>query len=317
MKPTAYRREGISRREFGAAAAATLGIALLKQLPMAEARAAGYSTSTDPFTLDAKLKAIAAGLPAGSTANTVQAIFDRLRRGVPGGVKILKMTGRQPHTASEALAKGGDCTDLARIVTALFKAKGIPGGALYVHFERAPANIDHVVPFALIGGKKVIVDLMTSVLGQTHRGKFKLLMEMTHDESAGIYHREQGDHFRDNKNPKSAMAAYKRSLEINDKDPYVHQNLGILYEKSRDFTKALQHIKKAAQLDKAYGKHLPKAVFNAATEDGEKAYNDGRFADCASEFQKALDSGIKLPPAQVKSLNDNIALCKGKAREKR
>ncbi len=315
-----------TRREFlrtlgkGAAVGAGLAAGSAVERPfgpfaplLASPARANYSTSTDPFAMDRKLKGISAAVPSGDAQAKVSWIFNRLNRYASGGVKALSMTGKPPRTASEALARGGDCTDLANVVISLFKQHNIPGGVMLVHFNNAPASVDHLVPYALIGGRKVIVDLQTNALGKTADGPYKMLMDITYDQSAGMYHREMGDHFKRKGDSRTAFSAYKRSLELNDKDPYVHQNAAILYGKSGDHATALKHMKKAASLDPAYKRYVPGAAFNAGLQEGQKAYGEGRYADCANHFQSALDSGHPMPAAHRKALESNIQVCRSKA----
>ncbi|MEW6748268.1 MAG: tetratricopeptide repeat protein [Candidatus Micrarchaeota archaeon] len=314
------RREFLRTLAKGSAVGATVAAVSAIDRPfrpfaplLAAPASARYSTSTDPFAMDRRLKAISSAVPSGTAQAKVSWIFNRLNRYASGGVKVHSMTGKPPRTAAEALAKGGDCTDLTNIVVSLFKQHNIPGGVMLVHFDSAPAYLDHVVPYALLGGKKIIVDLQTNTLGKTAQGAYKKLMDLSYAEGAGMYHREMGDFFKQKGDSKVAFSAYKRSVELNDKDPHVHQNLGILYQKANDHANALKHIRRAAALDPAYKKHLPGAIFNSGLQEGQKAYGEGRFADCARHFEMALDSGHPIPASYRKALQGNIQLCKSKA----
>lgn len=277
-------------------------------------RARNYSASVDPFALDRKLKKIARAVPSGSTKAKVEWIFKRLNRYASGGVKPLSMTGKPPRTAAQALKSGGDCTDLANIVIALFKEKKIPGGVMLVHFSSFPKNYDHLVPYALISGRRVIVDLQTNRLGRTAQATYKKLMDLTYNQAAGMYHREMGDYFKNKGNKTKALKAYKRSLQLNDKDTHVHQNIAVIYRELNDHINALKHIRKAVALDSRYKKFLPGALYNAGLQAGKKAFQEGRYADCAKHFQSALNSGLKIPPASRKVIQQNIRVCRSRAR---
>jgi len=258
--------------------------------------------------LDPRLEEIAEGL-TGSDMEKVNKLHARLNASAPDGVKAIDMRGKAPRTASEALDKGGDCTDLARIVVPVLKRLGIPGGVLVVHFNKDPADVEHMVPYAIAGGKEIIIDLQSPKLGKTADGRYTVVLRLTYDEAKAIDHQEDGDYKRDNGKTDEAIAAYEKSLEVYEGNAYVHQNLGVLYEKQHEMKKAAEHLKRAAELDPRYRKEDTRGSYNEEVEAGHKAYNEKRWADCAKHFRNALNSGEKLKPDEKKILKQNIEAC--------
>ncbi|MEW6035977.1 MAG: tetratricopeptide repeat protein [Candidatus Micrarchaeota archaeon] len=296
----------------GGAVQAQMGPITVTRTPEAQAVQAGYSAQTDPFAMDQPLRDIASGI-SGDTRAMVQAIFDRLHRGAAGGVSVMDMAGRAPRTASEALSQGGDCTDLANIVIALFREKGIAGGAMLVHFESAPANVDHMVPYVELDGRRTIVDLQAGTLGQTAQGRYTTIMTMTLSQAPGMYHREMGDYYRDAGRSQDAIAAYRRALELNEGDAYVHQNIGVLYERAGDMEASARHLRRAGELNPAYRRDSRRGSYNEELQAGQRAYQEGRYADCARHFQNALDSGERLSSDERRALQQNIEACRANA----
>ena len=312
--PMAERKRGVMIPPAAEAAEAVPaeGAPIVIPISKPEAARAGYTTHTDPFAFDSRLREIAGGI-SGDNQAKVQAIFSRLRRGASGGVSVMDMSGRAPRTASETLSSGGDCTDLANIVIALFRNLGIPGGAMLVHFDTAPASVDHLVPYAELGGRRVIVDLQVSTLGQTAQGNYREVLRVTLDQAAWMYHREMGDYLRDAGRSTEALAAYRRALEIYDGDAYAHQNAGVLYQRAGDTAAASRHLARAAQLDPAYRTDAVRARYNEELQAGQRAFGEQRWTDCVTHFQAALSSGEAISAQERRTIETNIESCRHNA----
>lgn len=304
------------RREFlwKASGALLLGPKLALEGPMlAKKSRLIYNHKTNPFKLNARLEGLATSFSSGTTMNKVKGLFETLHKGGMLGVKVTKGAGRPPRTAAETLDKGGDCTELATLVVALLKELKVPGGAMVVHFDNAPAKIDHMVPYAQIGNKKVIIDLQASELGATQQGQYQTLMTLTYDEAAAMYHREWGDYLRSRKERQEAIVAYTMALSIYEKDAYVHQNLSVLYEHFGDMETAAKHLRRAAELDpKRYRRQKKRANYNEELQRGDRALREERWEDCAEHFKNALESGEKIRPQEKKIIKSYIDHCNRK-----
>jgi tetratricopeptide (TPR) repeat protein len=301
-----------SQSDAAAVPAGDAGTASVSAPAATSGAAQTYSTQTNPFQLDPRLQGIAAGLSGNSMAK-VQAIFDRLHRGGTEAVTVMDMSGRPPRTASEALSQGGDCTDLANIVIALFRQAGIPGGALVLHFDNAPANVDHMVAYAEIDGRRIIVDLQTSTLGQTAQGRYTELLRLTYDQAAFMYHREQGEYYANRGQRDQAIASYRRAIEIFDGDGYVHQNLGILLEQAGDMQGASGRFRRAAELDPRYTGDRTRGTYNQELQAGESAFRARRWREAEGHFLNALTSGETITDQERRTIERNIAACRRSA----
>jgi hypothetical protein len=241
-------------------------------------------------------------------------LFDTLHKGGSQGVTVLDMAGKMPRTASEALAKGGDCTDLANIVISLFKELKVPGGAMVLHFNSAPENVDHMVPYAMIGGRKYIVDLQAGSLGQTAAGEYTILHTLSYDQAAFMFHREAGDYFKDKGTPREAVASYRRANEFYTNDGYTFHNLGVMLERSGDMAGSAQALKRAGDLDPRYRDASARGSYNQELEAGGAAYERRDWKACAAHFRTAKTMGERLTPSDIQTLDSNIAACEQNAR---
>jgi len=268
----------------------------------------GYDVSTDPFSL--KGSDIIQRLElSGDGMTKLATMFSRLRRGGDMGVKVMDMTGKAPRTAAGVLESGGDCTDLTNLAIAIMKNQGIPGGAVIVHFRGDPAGLEHMVPYAKLDGEKVIVDLQTAELGDTQKGNYDIVLVLDFAQAASMYHREYGDYLRDQGKGVEAITAYKRAVEIFDGDAYVHQNLGVLYEKNGDMESAARHLKRAAELDPRYSTDSKRGSYNEELQAGEEAYKNKDWKGCVEHFKNALNSGEKLSKDEKKAIQSYVDVC--------
>jgi tetratricopeptide (TPR) repeat protein len=272
-----------------------------------------YTTRTNPFELDSALQTISSAINSGDARAKVDALFDRLHRGGTSGVVVMDMAGRPPRTAAEALASGGDCTDLANIVIALCRELRIPGGAFILHFNSAPADVDHMVPYVQIGRRRIIIDLQTSRLGDTAQGEFTEVHRLTFDQAAFMYHREQGDYYRDHGQSTEALAAYRRAAELFNNDGYTHQNIGILLERSGDMRGAALAFRRAAELDPKYRGDRTRGSYNHELQAAQEAFQRQDWQGCVTHFRNAIASGEALSQADRQTLESNAAACQANA----
>lgn len=276
-------------------------------------QSAAPQAATDPFAMDSRMQGIVSSL-SGDPGAVVQSLFGRFHRGGSEGLSVMDMTGRQPRTAQEALTSGGDCTDLATFAIPILRAKAVPGGAMVVHFASAPANVDHMVPYVNLNGRETIVDLQAGSLGQTAQGRYTVVMRMTYDQAAGMYHREMGDYYRDQNQPAQAMEAYRRAVQANDGDAYAHQNLGVLLERAGRMDEANAQYQRAAQIDPArYRRDQRRGSYNEELQAAQQAMDQGRWADCVSHLQNALSSGERIAEGDRRTIEQNIRACRQRA----
>ncbi len=264
-----------------------------------------------PFSRNPRMEEIILSI-TGTDLEKVKEFHTRFRADGPEGVKAYSRKNKPPRTATEAFEKGGDCTDLANLAIAGLKAMGIPGGAMVVHFDDQPEEEDHMVAYALIEGKRIIVDLQADRLGKTADGSYTVKLEMDDFEKAtAVYHTENGDFYRAQKDPEEAIEAYEKALTYFDKDPLVHYNIGKLYGLRGDSELGQKHQRRAAELDpKRFGKHERRLSYNEEIKAANKAYKEQRWLDCAQHYSNALQSGEKLTDEEERLLRANVKACR-------
>lgn len=277
----------------------------------------GYSSSTNPFALSPRLREMLGQInsnPDATTRQKVERLFELLHRGAENGVRVVDGEGRAPRTAAEAYEQGGDCTELANIVIALLKEMSIDGGAQVVHFNSAPAEVYHMIPYAQVGSERVVVDLQAASLGSTASGAYSTILTLNYNEAAYMYHAEQGDYLMAAGRNQEAIAAYGRAIEICDRDAYVHHNLGILYEGTGDMQAAARHHGRAAELaPERYRREAARGTYNEELQAGQQAAEQREWADCVRHLQNALDSGERLVPEERQMIVDFRDACAERA----
>ncbi len=272
------------------------------------------TSSAAHFKMDSEMEEIVSKL-TGSDLDKIGKLHAMLNAGAGDGVKPRDMTGQPPRTASEALDGGGDCTDLANLAIALQMNAGIPGGALIVRFDKDPPDMFHMVSYAEVqSGKKVIVDLQSRKLGKTADGSFKVLFDLSYEKAAYVYPTEQGDYHKEHSDRQEAIKAYEEALQYFDGDPYVHHNLGVLYEREGDFEKAARHLNKAAELNPAkYKKSAARGSYNLELKAAYKAYEAKDWAGCAQHFKNAKEHadvlGGDMSVEERMLLVENMIIC--------
>lgn len=321
--------------------------------------AEGYSPDIDPLELSPRLRAIADSI-TGTHKEMVAQILKKLAIEGEEGVRYLidniktKDGILRPHapplTAGKTLENGGDCSELALIAVAVMKYKNIPGGAAVVKLDKDDPNVFHIVAFASIDGKDIAVDLTKvgikkeiiirkegsreipidvkevlipggrpdSVLEEN----YKVLERLTHEEARSIWHHEWADYFHLTGQHGYGIAANRRSLELFERSPYVHERLATELNNLRFSEEALVHMRRAAELNpSAYAagtlgaRRLRKVELNVAIERGLRALDTGRFSECVQIFESVLNGPPSPEMRSVKRvLKTNLRTCRHNAR---
>jgi hypothetical protein len=106
-------------------------------------------------------------------------------------------------------------------------------------------------------GRVVPADLITTNLGEISQSSYSV--SLTYPVStnpispSAMYHAEWGDYFRENRTQDStfisrAIAAYRRSLELFEQDPFVHGNLAFLCNLTGDTACQIYHNSRRDEL---------------------------------------------------------------------
>lgn len=269
---------------------------------------------SDPYGMNERMRQVASSL-SGDQAAMVGQLHRQLNHGASGGVRVDASQSRAPRTASETLDQGGDCTDLAGVVIPILEQRGIPGGALIVHFNRDSQDLLHMVPYASVGGRDTIIDLQSTRLGATADGAYTIVHRLSYQQARYMYHAEMGDYQRESGDRSGAVASYRRALAIYDGDAYVHHNLGVLLEQEGDLTGARTHLQRAATLDPVrYGTEQARGSYNEELRLGYEAAEQQRWAECAQHFRNALASGESITPRERSTLEQQIGVCERNSR---
>ena len=227
------------------------------------------------------------------------------------GVKVEDMKGKPPRTAKEAMEEGGDCTDLAAIVVPILQKMEVPGGVLIVHFENAPENTFHMVPYADIEGTEMIIDLQAKWLGATAQGNYDVVYRLDYEQAPYMYHAEFGEYYLAAKKDDLAIASYERALKYFDGDAHIHHNLAVLYKRKGEMEKAKKHYEKAADIDPKYKKQA--GTYNEELKKAYDAYEHQKWEECATHFRNALEaateSGKKWKKGDKELLEESIQVC--------
>jgi hypothetical protein len=263
----------------------------------------------DPYAMNERMRQLASSL-TGDHSSMVSQLHGALHSGAEGGVRVDASQGRAPRTASETLAQGGDCTDLAGVVITILESRSIPGGALVVHFNGDAQDLFHMVPFASVGGSDTIIDLQSPTLGATASGSYTVVHRLTYEQARYMYHAEMGDYQREQGNRSGAIAAYRRAVAIYNDDAYVHHNLGVLLEQEGNMAEARTHLQRAAQLNPSrYQAAQARGSYNDELRMGYEAYEQQRWADCVRHFRNALASGESISADERSVIEQSIGTC--------
>jgi len=272
------------------------------------------SPSANPFQLNQALRDILTEInPDASNRDNVQKLFDMLHSGGSRAVAINDGEGRPPRTATETLESGGDCTELATLTVALLKELNVPGGVLVVHFNSAPANVYHMIPYVRIGtgNERTIVDLQAGTLGSTGSGTYTQYLDLTYDQSAVMYYEEWGKYFTLHNQRSEAISAYERALECYEPYADVHHNLGVLYADAGDMTHAGTHNRRAAELaPDRYSQDQARTDYNDEMERANQAITERRWEEGIRHLQNILDSGAELSAENRAAITENLAICR-------
>jgi len=309
-------RRQIQAPQAASAPARTAEPVVVPPRPEAPAPAQGTLSATPagPMDLDARMIEVAADIETiESSRQKAERLFNELRSGARKGVRVMDMGGRAPRTASEAMAQGGDCTELALIVASVMDVAGMEGGVQLVRFKDSPPDKFHLIAYALIDKRKVVIDLQTDRLGKTKDGRYDVVMDLPLAKAEWMYYRELGDYGMDKEDCRGAAIAYEKAARINPADAYVQHNMAVAYERSGQFEKALSAIDAAVALDTKYEGARSRIRFNAGVHLGIEAAKEKRWSDCADAFQQALDSGEKMSGEERGGLQSNRDMCRKKA----
>lgn len=208
---------------------------------------ATYSTRINPLVPDARIRRIAtrAFRQFHSNDSRIIYLFDTLKTSSQFGLRAHNVS--MPSTASETSVSGGDCSDLTLAFIAAIRYMNslgarIPYGAQIMDSGSPP--LFHMVALVPFRGSVVAADLTSNTLGEiaprTHIPSVTYAVSPNNFSPAAIYHAEWGDYFRVHRtdNPdfvRQGIAAYLRSLELYEADPFVHGNLAFLCDLVHDF----------------------------------------------------------------------------------
>ncbi|MEM5814753.1 MAG: tetratricopeptide repeat protein, partial [Candidatus Aenigmatarchaeota archaeon] len=108
-----------------------------------------------------------------------------------------------------------------------------------------------------------------------------------------------------------AVAAYRRAVELCDRDAYVHHNLAVLYEQAGDMQAAARHNRRAAELaPDRYGQGQVRGTYNEELRQCQDDGEAGRWQGCAMHCQNALDSGERLNPEERRAIEQFRDTCR-------
>ena len=289
--------------------------------PATPVTADSYSSNTDPFELDERLQSIADSL-TGTPEQMVRQLFERIRVGGSEGMRYVDSENRPPRTAAQTLTQGGDCSELATVIIAILRAKNIPGGAISLHFEESPENINHMVAFVTMNGEHLFFDPQADQLDQIDQGNHTILLRYSFDQAAYVYHKEWADYFSEIGDTSHSIIAYESAIEIFDGDALNRINLSAIYANNRDYETSLFHIRRAYELNPSLfgegsvGRHNLFAIFHNAAiglvEQAEQAFNGRDWNGCAQIFQRILDNpayAIVLEQETLNALEENRDAC--------
>lgn len=186
-------------------------------------QSSGYDAAANPLALNPSLESLAEeASKLKTTREKVAKIFEALRVGGTSGVKFDDdNTMRPPRTALVTLAKGGQCDDLALLWIALANKAGIRGGVKVVHFKDSPADLEHMIAYAVIDGKKTLIDLQLERMGKTKNSNYDERSDTPSEQALWVYHQKWGDYCRSKEDRGCAENAYRNSLNINPVNTYA------------------------------------------------------------------------------------------------
>ena len=317
------RRQGMALARI-AGGALMAGLTFTAMAPMADGAFTAsaqvqkaYDTRTDPLKADSGIRGMAESLMGGpsGTNGRMHLLFEMLNTSSGLGLAIDTAPGRPPKTAVETVKSGGECTEFAYVVLAVINAMNARGAkitadAQVVHFHCSPADEEHMFVRVDIEGRKVIIDPQASGFGQTKEGGYDVVRTFSPASAAAMYHRGYGDYLRDRGDGRNAMAAYERSLGVYAGDPYVRQNLGILYEKAGRMADARVQYDAAESLAPGrYAKDKARGNYNGELKAGDDDYKGGDWAGCVSHFTRALQLGRGLTHDDSLSIEGYIDDC--------
>jgi len=258
-------------------------------------QSSGYDPTANPLALNPALDSLAEEASKLKTAREkVAKLFEALRVGGTLGVKFDDdNTMRPPRTASETLAKGGQCDDLALLWIAVANKAGIPGGVKVVHFKDSPAELEHMIVYAVVDGKKVLVDLQVNRTGKTKNSNYDEKSDTPSEQALWVYHQKWADFCRSKEDRACAEREYIISLNINPNNPYALTHLWVVVYQDR-FDRGV-----AAYESKDYRSCGP--LFREAERAGRKAQ------ETAGEKSLVKSSNIEDAKSNAVACEHNLA----------
>ncbi len=231
----------------------------------------GYDSSANQFELNDTLRELAESAARLKTTRAkVDALFDALRVGGRLDVRFDKSTQmRAPRVPAQTLVQGGVCDELAIMWIGVVtkgdpkrNAPMFPGGAEVRHYKDMADDVDHMMAFAIVEGKRIDIDLQLPRPGMSAHGPFITKMKMDYSESEAIPHRDWADFLRSKNELQGAMAGFERSLGIFPLNDYALE-------------------------------HLASLKFRDEFEKGSAAFESKDYAGCARHFRMAAHAGWK------------------------
>jgi len=231
----------------------------------------GYDSSANQFELNDTLRELAESAARLKTTRAkVDALFEALRVGGSLDVRFDKSTSmRAPRIPALTLVQGGVCDELAIMWIGVVtrgdpknNAPLFPGGTEVWHYNDKPQDMQHMIAFAIVEGKRIDIDLQFPKPGMTKHTPHTTIMKMSYSESEAIPHRDWADFLRSKNELQGAMTAFERSLGIFPTNDYALE-------------------------------HLASVKFRDEYEKGRLAFESKDYAGCATHFRMAAHAGWK------------------------
>ncbi|HDP25557.1 MAG TPA: tetratricopeptide repeat protein [Deltaproteobacteria bacterium] len=95
---------------------------------------------------------------------------------------------------------------------------------------------------------------------------------------------------------RGALIELTRALQANPKDPEVHYGLGLVYWKSGNFEKAMEHVDKAVEYGDRLGLERPGLKSEAHNLRGIILYGEGKSEAAIESFNRSLEGELYRTP---------------------
>lgn len=237
-----------------------------------------YTSKTNPYSPSKELRTIAGTVisKGGSKLNQVKRLWSLLR----DKMRFASRRNKLARTAAESLNAKRDCSGAMNTGIAGIRLLGVN---VDVDLGSARGQY-HIIPVAIIKGKRHRFDLQATSFGKTVSG-FKRTKILTAKQARFIYHVEAGDYFVGKRKYKEAAKAYKKAIEYYDKDAYTWSRLGYVQNKLRDIGSADSFIN-AERLNKGKDKQIRRNALQVITSVAK--YYQANDPIKAKRYWKAL-----------------------------